>query len=62
MGKPTVKLTGTDGNVFSLLGACTRALRKAGMTVEATALTDDVMGAGSYDEALQMMMRAVDVT
>jgi hypothetical protein len=59
--KPTVQLTGTDGNVFALLGRCTQALKRAGMHDEATKLAKDVMSCGSYDEALVLMMEAVDV-
>lgn len=29
--KPKVKLTGTDGNVFSIIGAVSKALKRAGM-------------------------------
>ena len=58
--KPFVQLTGTDGNVFVLLGKCTSALKKAGMREEALKLKKDVMACGSYDEALVLMMEAVD--
>ncbi len=60
--KPKVQLSGTDGNVFALLGTCTRALKRAGMADEAKALSTAVMGAGSYDEALALMMEAVDAS
>ena len=32
--KPTVKLTGIDGNAFSIMGVVSRALRKAGFNKE----------------------------
>ncbi len=59
--KPTVKLIGENGNVFNLLGRCTRALKQAGMPEEAAALSKRVMSCHSYDEALVAMMEAVDV-
>lgn len=60
--KPKVQLTGTDGNVFALLVRCTKALKATGMRSEAEALAGDVFAAGSYDEALQAMMRYVDAS
>jgi hypothetical protein len=59
---PSVRLSGTDGNVFALLGRCTTALRRAGMREEAEALEQKVFAAQSYDEALQAMMGAVHVS
>ena len=58
--KPTANLLGSDGNVFFLLGTCTRALKRAGLKAEAEELANRVMGAGSYDEALQTMLQYVD--
>ena len=60
--KPEVQLTGTDGNVFALLGTCTRALRRDGLTAEASELTNRVMAASSYDDALATMMQYVDAS
>jgi hypothetical protein len=59
--KPTVHLVGEDGNVFSLLGICTKALRRSGNHEMAKRLTDRVFGAGSYDEALSIMGEYVDI-
>lgn len=61
MEKPKVQLTGKDGNVFNLLGICTKALKKVGMYQESTELTNKVFGCGSYDEALCVMMEYCDV-
>lgn len=60
--KPAVALVGTDGNVFALLGTCTRALRRDGLTAEASELTNRVMAAGSYDDALGIMLQYVDAS
>ena len=62
MEKPKVKLLGQDGNVFNLLGVCTRALKKAGQDEAARELQEKVIAAHSYDEALQLMMQYCDVS
>ena len=59
--KPKCRLSGTDGNVFALLGACSKALKKAGHADMVKELQEAVFAAGSYDEALQAMMAYVDV-
>lgn len=57
-----VKLSGMDGNVFVLLGACRRAMQRAGVPgAEVQEFTDEVAASHSYDEALQTMMRWVEV-
>lgn len=58
--KPKVKLSNTDGNVFALLGQCTKALRKEGLQDKAKQLTEDVFSANSYSDALAMMAKYVD--
>ena len=56
-------LSGTDGNVFFLMAACTRALREAGATkAERDEFSQEVMASSSYDEALQVMARWVNVS
>ena len=59
--KPKVTLVGQDGNVFNLLGICTRALKQAGYPDKANELGGKVMSAGSYDEALQLMMEYCEI-
>ena len=61
MKKPIVKLTGTDGNVFALLGTYTKALKRADQPAQARELAAKVLAAKSYGEALQLMMQYVDV-
>ena len=53
--KPEVTLSGQDGNVFNLIGICSKALRRAGQTAEATEMSEKVFASGSYEEALQIM-------
>jgi hypothetical protein len=60
--KPKVKLVGKDGNVFNLIGICSLALKKAGQAEQALQMTKEIFGAGSYDEALQIMMRYCEVS
>jgi hypothetical protein len=59
--KPRVKLVGQDGNVFNLMGICSRALKQAGQAEQASAMAKEIFGAGSYDEALQIMMKYCEV-
>jgi len=58
-----VKLTGEDGNVFSIIGRVQRALRDGGASKEdVDAFWKDVSNARSYDEALLTIGRWVDVS
>lgn len=56
--KPTVRGP-FDGNIFSIMGACTSALKKADMKQEAKELTEKVMNSGSYSEALNICRQYV---
>jgi hypothetical protein len=58
--KPRVQLTGTDGNVFALLGRCTKALKDIEQFHRARELTDRVLETHSYDEALALMQEYVE--
>jgi hypothetical protein len=60
MEKPRVKLVGEDGNIFSIVGRCCRALRSAGAAEQADELSEKVMACKSYDEALQTVMKYVE--
>ena len=60
--KPEVELSTCDGNVFMLLGRCTKALKRAGLGEAAEELANRVMACKSYDEALQTMMQYVKAT
>jgi len=57
-----VQLTGTDGNVFAVIGAVSEALRRAGFEDEAQTFTEAATSCSSYDEVLRLVMRTVDVT
>ena len=58
--KPTVQLSGEDGNIFSIVGRCRRALKRAKQSDLADEMSQRVRAAGSYDEALQVVMEYVD--
>lgn len=57
----TVKLTGRDGNAFAIIGAVTRALRKANVEQsDIDAYTKEAMS-GDYDHLLRVTMQTVSV-
>ena len=62
LGKPFVQLTGEDGNVFSIIGRVSGALRKAKLPDKAKEFTDKAFGAGSYNEVLRLAMTYCDVS
>lgn len=54
--KPEVEvIDNVDGNVFAVMGACTRALRRAGQAAKAKEMSGRVTKSKSYDEALTIM-------
>jgi len=61
MKKPKVKLIGENGNVFNLMGICSKALKREGLEKEAKEMSNKIFDCGSYDEALQIMMEYCDV-
>ena len=58
--KPRVKLVGTDGNIFAVVGRCKQALEQAGLPDQAKEMTQRVFKATSYDEALAICQEYVD--
>lgn len=60
--KITVKLIGEDGNIFNLMGICSRELKRAGQRDEADQLVRDIItDANSYEEALAIISEYVDI-
>ena len=58
----TVKLTGTDGNAWAVLGKINEALRNGGVPkAEQDAFFDEATS-GDYDHLLQTAMQWVEVT
>jgi hypothetical protein len=60
-GKPFLKLSGTDGNVFSILGRAQRAARTAKMPQEKIDEYFAKAKSGDYDNALRTTMEYFDV-
>jgi len=59
--RPKVKLTGTNGNAYSVIGTTAQTLRKAGWTREQLhAFQVEAMG-GDYDHVLATCMKYADV-
>lgn len=59
--KPTVKLTGEDGNAYAIMAACIRAARKAGWPQERIDAVLDEMKSGDYDHLLVTAMNHFNV-
>lgn len=59
--KPTVQLSGQDGNVFNIIGLCTKALRKAGLQDLANEFRSKALSAGSYSNVLELAMQYCEV-
>jgi hypothetical protein len=57
----TVKLTGEDGNAFAVMGAVTKALRRAGVSAETIKQYQDESTSGDYDNLLRTAMKWVNV-
>ena len=56
-----VQLTGEDGNVFSVIGRVSLALKRAGYTDEATKFREQAFACKDYNEVLALCMDTVDV-
>jgi hypothetical protein len=58
-----VELSGMDGNIYFIIGAVRRALRRADVSrEEIEEFSREMTESGSYDKALQTVMRWVDVS
>ncbi len=55
-----LKLSGENGNVFSIMARAHRVLRRAGLSHLVKPFTDEMTG-GDYDHALQVCFRWFDV-
>jgi hypothetical protein len=60
--KVKVRLSGTDGNAFAVMGAVSSALRRAKVGDEEISSFRREAMSGNYDELLQTCMRWVDVS
>lgn len=57
---PRVKLVGEDGNIYSIVGRASRALRKAGLSAKIEEMCARVSKAKNYDEALGIVTEYVE--
>jgi hypothetical protein len=60
MEKPSIKLSGTDGNVFSIISKVKKALERAGLKKESTKFSEEVEQT-DYDGVLRLAMKYCDV-
>lgn len=61
--KPHCQLTGQNGNVYNLIAAASRALKKSGKKDKAEEMRKRIMEkAQSYDEALTIIEEYVEVS
>ena len=58
---PTVKLSGQDGNAYSIMGRVSEALRSNGADKEYIQKYFQESTAGNYDNLLRVAMRYVNV-
>ena len=58
----TVELTGIDGNAFSIMGAVTKAMRRAGVSSEEQDQYFKEATAGDYNQLLVTTMKWVNVS
>lgn len=56
-----VKLSGTDGNAFSIMGTVAREMRRAGVEQKIIKAFYDEATSGDYDHLLQTCHRFVEV-
>ena len=67
-GRPVVRLLGTDGNVFALMGECKKAMDRYRREIDPTYNSElmflemfDEINQGDYNNALQVMMSYCEV-
>ncbi|MDW7670560.1 MAG: hypothetical protein SCK57_09220 [Bacillota bacterium] len=60
--KPKCRLVGENGNIFNLMGLASTALKKAGLSDQSKEMIGRITsGAGSYEEAIAIIMEYVEV-
>ena len=59
--KPRVKLSGTNGNVFSIIGKVVGALKDAGKFDDAKAFNEKALKKDSYGGVLRLAFKYADV-
>lgn len=59
--RPTVRLTGGDGNAFVIIAMCRKAMRRAGCSPEYIKKFQEQAMSGDYDNVLATAMEYCDV-
>lgn len=59
--KPPIKLVGTDGNAFAVIGLCRRAAKDAGWSGEQISEFINVATSGDYNHLLATAIEYFDV-
>ena len=59
--KPTCKLSGEDGNVFSIIGRVSKTLKRNGKPELAKEFAEKALASKSYDAVLQLCFDYVEV-
>lgn len=54
--KPKAPIIGADGNVYNLMGICSKVLRRAGYGKQAKEMVSRIKTSKNYDEALAIML------
>ena len=57
-----VKLTGSDGNAFAIMGKAKEAMKKAGISNDVIKKYIEEATSGDYDHLLQTTMKYVEVS
>ncbi len=68
-GRPSVQLSGTDGNIFALMGECKKAMSRYQREIDPKYNANlmfqemwDEVNQGDYNNALQVMMGFCDAS
>ncbi len=61
MKKPICRLSGKDGNVYSVIGRVTSVLNRSGQREKAEEFTKQALSAESYDAVIKLCFDFVDV-
>lgn len=59
--RPRLKLEGTDGNIFSILGKATQLLRENGQPEQAAEMARRVFQSDSYEKALGIISEYLEM-
>ena len=58
--RPKCPIIGADGNIFNIMGAASKTLKRSGMSEDAREMCSRVTSSGSYEEALGIIMEYVE--